>query len=89
MHSILPGYVATEGFPQTSLLENRFLRHIVAQPEQVARSIVGAIERGRPEVVVPWFPYRPASLLFGVAPGLASKLGARGLSRSSAFKEKR
>ena len=88
VHSIVPGYVETEGFPQTSLLEHRFLRHIVVQPEQVARSIVDAIERGRREVVVPWFPYRPVALLFGVAPGLASRLGARGVSKSRAFREK-
>ena len=89
VHSIIPGYVETEGFPQTSLLEHRFLRHIVVKPERVARSIVKAIERGRREVVVPWFPYRPAALLFGVAPGLASRLGAHGLSNSRAFEEKR
>ena len=88
VHTVLPGYVETEGFPQTSLLEHRVLRHIVVQPEQVARAIERAIERGRREVVVPWFPYRPAGMLFGVAPGIASKLGARGIARSRAFKGK-
>ena len=89
VHSILPGYVETEGFPQTSLLEHRLLRHIVVQPEHVARAIVRAIERGGREVVVPWFPYRPAAVLFGVAPGIASRLGARGLAKSQAFGEKK
>lgn len=89
VHSIVPGYVETEGFPQTSLLEHRVLRHIVVRPEQVARSIVRAIERGRREVFVPWFPYRPAALLYGVAPGLASKLGAHGISKSRAFEKRR
>ena len=38
------------------------MRHIVVQPEQVAEAIVKALEarRGR-EIVVPWFPYRPAT----------------------------
>lgn len=88
-HSILPGYVETEGFPQTSLLEHRLLRHIVVQPEDVARTIVRAIERGRREVVAPWFPYRLAGVLYGVAPGIASQLGSRGLNRSRAFREKK
>ncbi len=88
VHSILPGYVETEGFPQTSLLQHRLLRHIVVQPERVARTIVKSIERDGREVVVPWFPYRPAGLLYGLVPGLAARLGARGLEKSSAFKDK-
>ena len=89
VHSILPGYVETEGFPQTSLLEHRLLRHIVVQPDHVARTIVRSIERGGREVVVPWFPYRPAGLLYGIAPRAASWLGGRGLAKSRAFKEKK
>lgn len=88
VHTILPGYVQTEGFPQKSLLEHRLLRHIVVQPERVAGTIVKAVERGRREVVVPWFPYRPASLLYGVAPVLVSRLGAHIVERSHAFRAK-
>jgi short-subunit dehydrogenase len=88
VHTILPGYVETEGFPQTSLLEHPLLRHIVVQPDHVARTIVRAIERRGREVVVPWFPYRPAGLLYGLAPGLASWLGERSLSKSQAFRGK-
>jgi short-subunit dehydrogenase len=88
VHSILPGYVETEGFPQRALLEHRLLRHIVVRPERVAATIAQAVEgRGR-EVVVPWFPYRPATLLFGIAPGLVSRLGGRAVARSSAFRAK-
>ena len=88
MHSILPGYVQTDGFPQRALLEHRVLRHIVVQPERVAETIVRALERRGREVVVPWFPYRPATLLFGVAPGLMSQLGGRAVSKSRAFQAK-
>ena len=61
VHTIVPGYVQTEGFPQRSLLAHPLLRRIVAKPEDVARAILKAVERGRREVVVPWFPYRPGA----------------------------
>jgi short-subunit dehydrogenase len=88
VHSILPGFVETEGFPQRALLEHRFMRHIVVQPERVAETIARALGRRASEVVVPWFPYRPATLLFGVAPGLISKLGDRAVARSPVFQAK-
>jgi short-subunit dehydrogenase len=89
VRTILPGYVQTEGFPQRSLLEHRLLRHIVVQPERVAGAIVKAVERGGGrEIVVPWFPYRPASLLYGVAPALVSRFGSRIVEKSRAFQVK-
>ncbi len=88
VHTVLPGYVQTEGFPQRSLLEDRLLRHIVVQPERVAEAIVKAVERGRHEIVVPWFPYRPAMVLYGIAPVLVSRLGARVVRTSRAFQAK-
>lgn len=88
VHTILPGYVETEGFPQASLLDDPLLRHTVVQPERVARAIVRRLERAGREVVVPWFPYRPATLLFGVAPTLISRLGGHAVSRSRAFRAK-
>jgi short-subunit dehydrogenase len=88
VHSILPGYVETEGFPQQALLEHRLLRHFVVQPERVAEAIAKAVERRGREIVVPWFPYRPASVLYGVAPGLISKLGGRAVEKSPAFRAK-
>jgi short-subunit dehydrogenase len=88
VHSILPGFVETDGFPQSALLERRFMRHIVVQPERVADTIARALGRRSSEVVVPWFPYRPATVLFGVAPGVMSKLGDRAVARSPAFQAK-
>jgi len=88
VHTILPGYVQTEGFPQRSLLEHRLLKHIVAQPKDVAEAVVRSVERGRSEVVVPWFPYRPAIVLYGIAPSLVSRLGARVVRTSRAFQAK-
>ena len=88
MHTILPGYVQTEGFPQTQLLEHPVLRHIVVRPESVAKAIVKAVEHGGREVVVPWFPYRPATLLYGISPASVSRVGARIVASSRAFQAK-
>ncbi len=49
-----PGFIATEGFPQTELLADRRLRHLVMTPEPTVRAIVDVIARRRgPEVSVP------------------------------------
>ncbi len=88
VHTVLPGYVSTEGFPQRSLLEHPHLRRIVARPDDVARAIERSVARGRREVVVPWFPYRPALLLYGLAPGLVSRLGTRITRTSPTFRAK-
>ncbi len=88
VHTILPGYVQTEGFPQQALRDHRILRRLVAEPADVARSIDRAMSRGRREVVVPWFPYRPALLLAGIAPGLVSRLGDRLVRNSRTFRAK-
>ena len=88
VHSILPGYVQTEGFPQRQLLDHPVLRHIVVSPECVAAAILSVIRYRRAEAVVPWFPYRPASLLYGVAPVVIAGLGGRLVERSRAFRAK-
>jgi len=50
---VLPGYVATEGFPQAELVANRFTRRIVSTPEKVAAAILDAGPGGRAERYVP------------------------------------
>ncbi len=76
VHTVLPGFVETEGFPQRSKLRSRLLRRFVIEPEDVARAIVGAVEKGKREVTVPWFPYRLASIGQALVPGLFSSLVA-------------
>ena len=70
VHTVLPGFVQTEGFSQAALVTRRRSRWLVTEPGRVAEAIVHAVDHGKAEVVVPWFPYRPAILLHGVAPGL-------------------
>jgi short-subunit dehydrogenase len=50
---VLPGYVATEGFPQRELVDRRLTRWIVSTPERVADAIVAAGPGGRAERYVP------------------------------------
>src|SRR5436190_7970980 len=50
---VLPGFVATEGFPQRELVERRATRWIVSTPEKVAEAIVDAGPGGKAERYVP------------------------------------
>ena len=74
VHTVMPGFVETEGFPQRSKLRSPFLRRYVVEADDVARAIVDAVERGKSEVTVPWFPYRIASVGQALVPGLFSRL---------------
>jgi short-subunit dehydrogenase len=57
--TVLPGYVATEGFPQTQLTGKAATRWMVGRPEQVADAILAAAN-GKPEVAVPrWYGVLP------------------------------
>jgi short-subunit dehydrogenase len=77
VHTVLPGFVETEGFPQRTKLRSPFLRRFVIEPEDVAKAVVRAVERNKGEVTVPWFPYRPVSIAQGLAPGLVARIAAR------------
>lgn len=70
VHTILPGFVQTEGFSQAALLARRRSRWLVTDSARVADAIVQAVEDGRAEVTVPWFPYRLATLAHGLSPGV-------------------
>jgi len=73
VHAVLPGFVETEGFPQKSVLKSRLMRRFVIQPPQVAEAVLRSVEKGKAEVTVPWFPYRPISILQALAPGLIAR----------------
>ena len=73
VHSILPGFVETEGFPQKKVLKSRLLRSFVIEADDVANTVVKAIEKGKSECVVPWFPYRFVGIAQAVAPGLVAR----------------
>jgi len=77
VHTVLPGFAETEGFPQRSKLRSPFLRRFVIEPEDVAKAVVRAVEKNKGEVTVPWFPYRPVSIAQALAPGLVARIAAR------------
>jgi short-subunit dehydrogenase len=78
VHTILPGFVETPGFPQRSRFSNRLVRSIVAEPELVADRIVTAVERDRAELFVPRY-YRVAAFAQLLAPGAVRRAGSRGI----------
>jgi uncharacterized protein len=70
---VLPGFVATEGFPATELRQKALTRWIVSKPETVAEAIYEAGPGGRAERYVPR-PYALAAVLRIVAPGLVRRV---------------
>jgi NAD(P)-dependent dehydrogenase (short-subunit alcohol dehydrogenase family) len=78
VHTVLPGFVETPGFPQRSRFSNRFARALVVEPELVAERIVSAVEEGRREVFVPRL-YRIVPLAQALLPRLVARAGTRGI----------
>jgi len=77
---VLPGFISTEGFPQSELTDKPWTRWIVSTPEQGAQAIYEAGIGRRPERYVPR-PYALAGVLRVVTPGLVRRaLGGRGAS---------
>jgi uncharacterized protein len=70
---VQPGFIATEGFPQSELVANRATRWAVGEPELVAEAIAAVILERRSEVYAPGW-YRIAALARHVTPGLLRRL---------------
>lgn len=69
---VLPGFIATEGFPATELRERALTRWLVSKPERVAEAIVDAGLRGKAERYVPRLYALPAILRI-LAPSLVRR----------------
>jgi short-subunit dehydrogenase len=76
VHTVNPGFVETPGFPQRGRLGNRLLERAVVEPTYVARRVVRAVERNRPEIFAPGW-YRVPAWAQSLAPGLISRVLAR------------
>jgi uncharacterized protein len=76
VHTVNPGFVETEGFPQRTVLQSPLLRRVVIGPEVVARHVLEVLDRNRRETFVPSW-YRLAALAQTLVPSLV----ARGVSR--------
>jgi short-subunit dehydrogenase len=69
---VLPGFISTEGFPQSELTDKPWTRWIVSTPERAAEAIYEAGIGRRPERYVPR-PYGIAAALRVLAPGLVRR----------------
>jgi NAD(P)-dependent dehydrogenase (short-subunit alcohol dehydrogenase family) len=78
VHTVKPGFIETEGFPQRSTLRSALMRRTILEPEDVARHVVRVVRGGPSETTIPRF-------LFGVgvvqaaAPRLLAAAFARGI----------
>ena len=75
VHTVLPGFVETPGFPQRKLLP-RPLHPLIARPEQIAAAILRALDRDRVETFAPRY-YRVAALAQAFTPRVVAHLGGR------------
>ena len=78
---VLPGFIATEGFPQTELLGRAVTRWAVSTPERAAEAIAAAGLDRRPERYVPR-GYALAAALRVLCPRLVRRVLAGGASDS-------
>jgi NAD(P)-dependent dehydrogenase (short-subunit alcohol dehydrogenase family) len=79
VHTVLPGFAETEGFPQRGVLP-KHLEWTIIGPERIARSILATVKRDRRESYVPWF-YRPLTWLQAILPSVVARVLARGRYR--------
>jgi short-subunit dehydrogenase len=76
VHTVNPGFVETEGFPQANVLSSALLRRLVVEPDDVARHVVNVIEHDKRETFVPRW-YRLAALAQSLAPGVMARIAIR------------
>ncbi len=74
VHTVKPGFVETEGFPQSWLPAPA--RRIVIGPDRIAAHVLESIERGRGETTVPRY-YAPAGVLQALLPNVFVRVLAR------------
>jgi NAD(P)-dependent dehydrogenase (short-subunit alcohol dehydrogenase family) len=74
VHTIKPGFVETEGFPQSWLPKPA--QRLVVGPEAIAAHIVRSIDRGRGETTVPRY-YAVSSLVQAVMPNVVARVLGR------------
>lgn len=74
---VLPGFVATEGFPQQELRDRAATRWMVSTPDKVAEAILDAGPGGKAERYVPR-PYAVFAALRVLAPSLVRRMTGGG-----------
>jgi uncharacterized protein len=74
VHTVKPGYVETEGFPQAWL--PAAAQRLVIGPDRIVTHVLGSLEHHRGETTVPRY-YRVASVLQALIPNLFVRVLAR------------
>jgi NAD(P)-dependent dehydrogenase (short-subunit alcohol dehydrogenase family) len=74
VHTVMPGFVTTPGFPHPTLFSTRLGRRFVVGPEDVARRIVSLVERGGDEATIPRFPYAIGAVTQALLPSLTARV---------------
>jgi short-subunit dehydrogenase len=77
VHTVLPGFVETEGFRPRTTLQSSLMRRFVIDADDVARAIAKSVEKGKREITVPWFPYRFVAMFQALFPGVLARLVGR------------
>lgn len=72
---VVPGFIATEGFPQRQLVDNPRTRWLVSDVDAVASAIMRAGPGGQAQVHVPR-PWALATAMRSLAPGVLPRLAA-------------
>jgi short-subunit dehydrogenase len=85
--TVNPGPVATAGFPQRQLVDRPLARRVVLHPEEVAGRILGALDHGRAEIVLPRY-LRTVALAEALAPSLVGRLVSRAAGRTGARRDR-
>jgi hypothetical protein len=75
VHTVNPGFVETEGFPQRERFPG-LLHRLVIEPPLVVERLLAAVDKGKREIVVPRW-YRPAAWAQALAPGAVASARAR------------
>jgi short-subunit dehydrogenase len=81
VHTVNPGFVESETFPQRGVLRNPLLERAVIDPPDVAAAVMRAVDRNRREIFVPRW-YRVAAIVQALVPGLMARFSGSGRSRS-------
>lgn len=80
VHTINPGFVETEGFPQRTALSSPVFRRLVIEPEDVAKAVLGAVDRDRREIFIPRL-FRIAAIAQALTPALVGRFSSRSAYR--------
>ena len=82
VHLVMPGFVETEGFPQRAVWP-RYMHRVIAEPGDVAKAVLKALDHDKREIFVPWY-YRFGAIAQALFPGAVARTAASGRLRKPA-----